>query len=153
MTRAIRTRTAAFLTAGFAAGTLLVGTPPAAAVAVCDGDYVRTCIDLVTDGYYFTPSASIRDTEIGSDYAVGVKDLVLQRRQGDTWTFWYTVAKDRDGLHDVYDSIRGDSSYCKGYGDETLRAKATMRWRRAGSETVTTETVYSRVITRSCWNG
>ena len=153
MTTATRLRSA-LLVGGVAAGTLLTGAPPASAAAVCDGDYVRTCINLrQTSDYYVAASASIRDTDLGSDYAVGVQNVTLQIKRGGQWEFFDYVARDRDGLHDVSDAVSDGGFSCSGYGTAVLRAKATMRWQRAGSATVTTEYVYSTTVGIPCWNG
>lgn len=148
-----RTRSALALTGLATALAVPLVASPAQAAAVCDGAYVRTCVNLTTDGgYYYRASASIRDTEAGSNYKVAVAQLVVEVNDRGRWELFHVVSRDADGWHDTEDRAASPNShFCRGYGYTSVRAKATMRWQRAGTSTVTTEVVTSQPESIPCY--
>lgn len=149
---------AVLVTAALSGLPIIAMAPAAEAAAVCDGAYVKTCINLVEeDGYYVRGTASIRDTDIGSNYSVSVTSLVLQEKVSPTadWRFSGFISRDEDGFQPVVDEAKNGRQFCQSttFNQVTWRAKATMKWTKVGSGITTTQSVYSRPVTLPCYPG
>lgn len=127
-------RALATTTAVLVGGTMFAGIPAHAAGTVCDGNQVKTCISVRTDGPWARAAARVTDVSDGTDFQVKTTHVVLQTWHYDHWaTQGVTLNKDFDGWHDTSDLALSSWLGCNG-SVMTVRAKARFDWKRAGAD-------------------